>query len=674
MKRNLAQQLQFVKARHLIFIFLGMAVLMVASALVELHQSKKELLDLMRQQAHTLSETMLMASRNTLRTNLVVENLIDERLLTNANDIRRIYESGKMTNRFLRNYISENDLYRINIFNSKGQKIYSSQPEIHTGLEEQKNPAEILQPIFSGKADTLFLGLSVARFQSGFRYAVAIAARNRSAIVVNLNADQLLKFRREIGFGSLLQRMAANPGILYSALQDTSGIIAASGNVRELERINDSRFLYSALTDSLFSTRITAFDSIQVFEAAEPFYYEGRSIGLFRLGLSLQPLDAINSRIYRRIIIISIILFVVGFMLFTFLMVRQNLDIMNRQYQVVETYSRNIIQNVSDGIIVHNEEQGIQVFNQAAEQLFGLKTEEALGSTLGSLFEDEACAKLLDSSFAMQEMECTIKGEKKFLLVSKNPYRNVNEEISAIFVIRDLTEQKRLEGQIQRRERLAALGQLASGVAHEIRNPLNAIGTIVQQLDRDFEPVSESEEYHQLSGIVYQEVKRINKTIENFLRFARPEPLKTAQFDIREFFSGLKKQYGALTNQNGIGFNIDLLWEGEVTWDRQKMQQVLVNLMQNSMDVLKAGGEVRIMVRKIQEHLLEIRFQDNGPGIPPEILKKIFNLYFTTKAQGTGIGLSIVQRIVDQHGGIISVDSSPGKGTSFNITIPEKVL
>jgi len=661
---------QFVKPRHLFFIFLVMAVLMISSAVIELNQSKKELLDLMRKQAHTALETILLASHNTLMSNIMVEDIIEERLLNNANVIKTLYEEGQVNNSFLEKYARENHIYRINIFRKDGKKIFHSHEQIHTDVTEKMSPYDILWPLFQGKADTLLLGLKQARYKNEFRFAVALAARDRSAIVLNLNADQLLEFRRQIGFGSLLRNMVHNPGILYAALQDTSGILAASGNVRELDRITDSSFLYSALTDSTFKTRIALFDSTEVLEAVHPFYFQGEAVGLFRLGLSLQPLQSIKARIYRRIIFISIVLLLIGFILFTFLLVRQNLDILRQQYQIVETYSGNIIQNVSDAIIVLEENSGIQIFNKAAEDLFGLPEESMLGKQLEAVFDPNTCKEFYQSDARMQELRCNISGKIRYLLTSRSQFLNPDGKSMTILVIRDLTRQKHLEAQVQRRERLSAMGQLASGVAHEIRNPLNAIGTIIQQLDRDFEPRENSEEFHQLARLVYQEVKRINETIEGFLRFARPEPLKPERFRLIKFLQRFKSQYLPILQEKEIEFTMDVHYQGEVKWDRHKMQQVFINLMENAIDALPNGGKIILSVNTGEGNSLEIRFRDNGPGIPAEVLNKIFNLYFTTKDRGTGIGLAIVQRIVDQHGGIITVDSEMGKGTIFSINMP----
>ena len=646
---------------------------MISSAVVELHQSKKELMSLMKDQSHQLLEALLISSENALSSNQITEEYLKERLLNNANFTRYLYETGEISNQTLARFAQENNLFRINIFRRDGQKIYSSHEQTHFDLPEKNSPQEILAPIFNGETDTLFIGMKEARHESGFRYAIAIAAKDRSAIVVNLDADQILSFRKQVGFGIFMRSIIQNPGIVYVALQDTSGILAASGNVRELESIETSPFLLKSWQDSTFATRTTEFDSIEVLEAIHPFYFQKRWLGVFRLGISLAPIQTINTRIYRRIIVISLVLIFIGLVLFSLVLVRQNLEIVQKQFQVVESYSAELIENMKDAVIVLDNRSNLKIFNQAAADLFQIQKNSIIGKKLTTLFEESICESILLSAANMQEVSCKINKREKQLLISKSKFEDENKHENIILIIRDLTEQKNLEDQLQRRERLSAMGELASGVAHEIRNPLNAISTTIQQLDKDFEPASNKEEYHQLSRMVYKEVRRINETVQSFLRFARPEPLQPSQFQVKELFDHLKNQYTSIMNQHNIEFQINLNWMGEVFWDKQKIRQVFMNLIQNAMDAIEKNGKISIDVEPENHSKLKIHVVDNGPGIPEQIRSKIFNLYFTTKAKGTGIGLAIVQQIIFEHGGTIKAQSENQTGTMFQIIIPVKI-
>ncbi len=656
--------------RFIVVIFLIIATLMISSAVLELQQSKKELFQLMTKQAHSLLESLIIASQNSLHATAYLDDLTEERLLNNAGLVKRMYEKNQISNKILTELSDQNRTFRALIFDKQGNKIYSSYQEKRTEQPAKHDPRQILQPIFKGEQDTLMIGYKQARFAPGYRFAVALAAQNRSAIVINIAAEEMLKFKRDIDFGALIRKVVKeNPQILYIALQSPETILAASGAIRQLDGIEQSAFLQKVIEDSSFATRTTPFEESEIFEAVLPFANSGEIIGLFRLGLSLEPVREINDRIFRRMIIITLILIAIGFVLFVYIFTRKRLNVLQKEYSVVETYSGSIIDNVSDAIIVLDRLSGIKIFNAAAEKLFGLNKKDVLNRDLEKIFSQPECLALLKEESVLKQMSCKIGKHQKDLLASKSSFLDQDENENTILVIRDLTEQKQMQAQLERQQRLTAMGELASGVAHEIRNPLNTIGTIVQQLDKDFEPVSEKEEYHELAGLVYNEVKRINETVQDFLRFSRPEPVQPTHFLISDLFKHLERQYKPAMESKQIRLEIFLNWQGEVFWDNRQMKQVFINLIQNAMDAIGENGHISISVNAKDEKL-QIQIKDDGPGMPENIRTNIFNLYFTTKAEGTGIGLSIVQRIIYEHGGVISVESEPGLGTVFTVQLP----
>lgn len=662
----------FEEPRLIVGIFIALAILMISSALIELHQSRNEVYSLMEDQSHSLLESLLIASRNALQYSEVLEEGQTERLLNNANLIRLLYEDKKISDPMLADLAMKNNIYRINIFNRTGKKIYSSHQPLHDNTEERTSPIRTLYPIFNGDTDTLIVGLKPARFEKGYRYTIAIAAEDRSAIVLNIDAAEILDLRRRTGFGALLRDIIGNPGIVYIAVQDTSSILAASGNVNELEPVNSSEFLSRSLTDSLFLTRITEFNSISVFEAVHPFVYAETPIGILRLGLSMDALEELNNRIYRRLIVITIVLITLGSIVFTYIFIRQKYRILENQYHIVETYSGDILKNVSDAILVYDEQSGIKIFNMAAARLFETDNTNIIGKKISDLLKQAVCDDIVHMPPGIVPFECEIGGETKYLLFSKTEFRDHENIENIILVIRDLTRQRQLENQIQRDERLTAMGELASGVAHEIRNPLNTIGTIAQQLDRDFESTANNQEYHELAGLVKNEVQRINKTISDFLRFARPNPPQVSKFYLKEFFHSLEKQYHELLTQKKISLNISLETGDEVHWDQEQIRQVFINLIQNAVDALNGPGDIWIKIKNYSNTEILIEFSDDGPGIKAEHQPRIFNLYFTTRAKGTGIGLSLVQRIINEHNGSINLVPA-ATGTKFAIILPRLI-
>ena len=333
----------------------------------------------------------------------------------------------------------------------------------------------------------------------------------------------------------------------------------------------------------------------------------------------------------------------------------------------IETYSKNLIESVSDSIVVCKQNGIISEINKSAQVFFESTKKNLRGKKLSDILNIEF-PEGKDFN-GVQQFECLINGRAKELLISRSKFIDENENENTVFIIKDLTELKKLEKQIARNEQMNAMGQLASGVAHEIRNPLNSIATIVQQLDKDFEPVSDNKEYHSLAKIVSKEVKRMNETIENFLRFSKPEPIQKSKFILKELLDSISNQFTPLLLEKGIKLSITQNWDGEINWDRNQIKQVLINLLKNSIEAISNSGKIDLIILNVDNHIV-MKIVDNGEGIPKENLQKIFNLYFTSKAKGTGIGLSIIQRIINEHDGIITVESDSQIGTTFTISLP----
>ncbi|MDP3581015.1 MAG: ATP-binding protein, partial [Ignavibacteria bacterium] len=532
-------------------------------------------------------------------------------------------------------------------------------------------PQDYLAPIFEGDEDTIIIGMKPARFLNEQRYALAVSANDRSAIVLNINAEELLNFRQQVGFGVLLKSVTENKQIVYAALQDEKGIIAGSGNISNLESIDSSALLKEIVAKNNYRWHISEHSNTKVFELLHPFIFEGKVIGIFRLGLSLEPLDRINDRLTRRLIFLGIIFLVFGFITLSMIFIRQNFDLLSKKFKVIESYSTQIIENVSDGIVVLDKLKKVKSINSAAKKLFNAGNKVIAGESFKILFSGSECEFLLLDESTIAEIECIIDGRKRILLISKSVFTDENHEDNMILVIRDLTEQKRLEEQIIRGERLTAMGELASSVAHEIRNPLNSIGTITQQLGKDYLPAENQEEYKSLTKLVYKEVRRINETIESFLKFAKPKPIQPETFLLSDLLAHTENQYKELFKQKNCNLDLRNTFTENVLWDRNQISQVFINLIENALDSLGENGSLTINASEAENGSIEIKLSDTGKGISPDNLKRIFNLYFTTKTKGNGIGLSVVQQIISEHNGVISVESSPGYGTTFTIQLPK---
>ncbi len=646
---------------------------MITSAYLELQQGKEELYHILNEQSFALIETITESSVNTINSGFEIEDLITERLLDNARLIKTLDASGILTREKLIEIGRSNDLYRINIFNAKGDRVLSNRvPEPdHNHGEENINRYSEIAPLLNGSSTELIIGLKEAEFNEGQRYAVAVTRSvHRGAIVVNLDAKELLDFRKRIGIGKIIQDISKNSGIRYIALQDTGGILAASTNIDSLDAVPDDSFLQKAMQNDSVYYRTTAFAGNDVYEVVKRLTYDNAVVGIFRIGLTLDELRSIEARAYKRILIITLILTAVSIISLSIIFTSQNLKSISEEFSNFKTFTGSILKNMDEAVIVVNKDFVVSLFNRSAQKLFKIKESEVTGRNLSDLENFQFLADILKSEQSTEKL-ITINGKALYLLISSTVNHNEhNETESYTVVLNDITEKKALEENARRKEKLSAMGELASGVAHEIRNPINAIGMIAQRLQKEFSPNRGNDEFNSITNLLRSEVTRINKIIKQFLDYAKPLEIKSEQVDADEYFKEIYQLFQGQADKRRINFTIYGINPGSIKIDPELMKQALMNMVQNAFDAVGEEGYLRVEY-KCGDNKLEILVSDNGKGILEEDIEKIFDLYYTSRKDGTGIGLSITQKIIEQHGGTISLESVVNEGTKFKVVLPQ---
>lgn len=388
------------------------------------------------------------------------------------------------------------------------------------------------------------------------------------------------------------------------------------------------------------------------------------------VGLFLEPYLESQRKDIRRAVFLGIVLLIMGSAGLYFIFVWQNLHLVRKTLHSMTTYMGHLVEHMPDGLISVGSDGNILTVNGRARALLSIadsplgQPSEALGPELNSLL-----AKVRAGQRVLgQEVEVpTPQGGSVPVAISATQVRGrEGEDLGVVMLLRDLRELRSLQERLRRSERLAALGGLAAGVAHEIRNPLSSIRGFAQLFRKRLTPGTEE---HTYAEIMVQEVDRLNRVIANLLDFARPKELVLRDIQPREVVDHAVGLVRSQAEAKGVRISVD----GEAPVqkaDPDQLTQAVLNLLLNALEAMEREGEMGVQVAS-EGRGWTVEVWDSGPGIPKEHLPRLFDPFFTTKPRGTGLGLAIVHRIVENHGGTITVESQEGKGTRFTLRFPE---
>jgi two-component system, sporulation sensor kinase E len=350
-----------------------------------------------------------------------------------------------------------------------------------------------------------------------------------------------------------------------------------------------------------------------------------------------------------------------------------------------------VFNSIQEGIIVTDSKGRITYLNDAACQLFGLEAEDSLGKRLDERVRGLDWNALSREGAVSRDMEIFYPTNRFInfysvpLVIERQDFvagdavpgpgsatAATGERVGHAIILRDITESRRTEQQTIESERLNALTLLAAGVAHEIGNPLNSLNIHLQLIEREAAKLdgAKGAELQESVEVARAEINRLDSIISQFLRAIRPtrpqlrpENINTIVEEAVRFFALEIKDRDIVVEQE-LRSDLPLL-----ELDRDQIKQAFYNVIKNSFEAMKSRGILRIRTDLDESHVI-VRFTDTGGGISAENLSRVFEPYFTTKTSGTGLGLLIVRRIVREHGGELSIESSEGKGLTLTIRLP----
>lgn len=340
-----------------------------------------------------------------------------------------------------------------------------------------------------------------------------------------------------------------------------------------------------------------------------------------------------------------------------------------------------LLDSLHDGVLMVDVEERITMVNGRASQLLGLDPLEAVGQNLSDVFPAQGdftdpLQHSLHEGVPLRHVEVVwtrMQGTPLPLGLSTAAVIDpVGRRLGAVASFSDLTHLKQMERELSQTRTLAALGEMAATVAHEIRNPLGGIGGFARLLERD---IDKDDPRRVLVGRVIEGVGSLNRIVSNLLVYTRPMETRYRIVPVREWLHEMadwcQLEAPSLDVESlEIEIEVDQAAESG-RFDPERLQQVMLNLLRNALQAMEGDGKLRLSARRATG-LLILGVEDNGKGIPPEVLSDVFNPFFTTKENGTGLGLAIVRKIVELHGGNLFVTSEPGRGTRFDIHLPQQ--
>ncbi len=524
-------------------------------------------------------------------------------------------------------------------------------------------------------------------------------------------ADPLL-IQRDPGIRAMLEGIVGySHTVVYAAIVDSSDRILAHSNPKlDGERLPPQESLDQVKT--WWTLRIVAslLREPHVYEAQVPMRLGEKPFGVVRVGVSTSLLRQELARAALHSLVLAVIalgvVLVVGLgtghvLLRSLKRIARAMERLGRRQSGAVDLTRDdelgelaarvnklgervnadhmdgILDSLEDAVIVLNAKRQVVFCNQPAEALLGKWVDSAFAETTEPLqAPDHPLAPFVVELFedGIERRNAPVKvpcpdGQARELAVSSYRIPGGDRAGGGVLALRDLDPVRAVQSLVTYSQKLAALGRLTSGVAHEVKNPLNAMRIHLELLKARLGGTNPAARDN--LDVIAHEIQRLDRVVHGFLKFVRPEELNLAPVDVGALLAEVARLMTPEAARAGSRIALDVAPElPPVPGDVGLLQQACTNLVTNAIQAMPAGGAVTLAAGRSPDGAIEVRVSDEGVGIPAEDLERIFRLYYTTKPQGSGIGLSMVYRIVQMHDGRIDVDSAVGRGTVMTMTLP----
>jgi PAS domain S-box-containing protein len=360
-------------------------------------------------------------------------------------------------------------------------------------------------------------------------------------------------------------------------------------------------------------------------------------------------------------------------------MVNTKIDRLGRQIRdVKEVFStlkgnlEQIMGTLQDGLVLFTKDNRLVLVSTSAERFIGLPREQILGKTVEEIFTDaNKLGRIVLDAFALHQVipqrEIELENKRK-IQIALDFIAERGERIGALLTMRDAESVRRIENEIELSRRLAAIGRLTQGVAHEVKNPINAIVVHLELLREKIREIDPNTRRHM--DIIGNEIHRLDRVVQTLVDFNRPVELRLTSFDLRRLVEEVAMLAGPEAALQGVEVKTRIAPQPlPIKADNDLVKQALLNVVLNGVQAMESGGVLTVAARREDSTAL-IEVQDQGKGIASDIQDKVFNLYFTTKKSGSGIGLAMSYRVLQMHSGSLDFTTELGAGTTFRLLLP----
>jgi signal transduction histidine kinase/PAS domain-containing protein len=532
----------------------------------------------------------------------------------------------------------------------------------------------------------------------------------RAREVVPTAKDPYAALRQDGGIRSLLDSsIGYSPNVSYAAITNKDGIAVAHSNAGdEGKPLAPQEDITTVLDRSGLSLLRTVYLSDNTYEAKQPLLFGDQEFGTIRIGISTILVKselrsafrlALQSALVALILSTIVAILLAQWMLRPIHVIQSGLSRLGRgeldvrldlpeaefkdlgssfdavSAQLSESRARSLSQATDFESIVENLEDAVALFSPEGRLMF---CNPAMHTVLPDFAANDTVRAMVDRTLAARQPQGPTTAhphESSELMLITHPIDDGHGKfVGAMLVARNLAFMTQMHSTLNYSRKLAALGRLMAGVAHEVKNPLNAMTIHLELLKNKLARSADGPRTSDVDkhvDIIGKEIQRLDQVLNGFLRFARPDELKLQPTQL----AGIISEVVTTVAPEAERLHVTVKHEcpaglPAVNADPAMLRQAILNLALNACQSMPSGGALRIVCREAARRRVEVDVEDTGVGIPPEHLGKIFDLYFTTKEHGSGIGLSMVYRIVQLHDGEVEVQSTPGSGTRFRLSFP----